>query len=76
MAVSAALVWALLAAGVAALCALGVLFTVTRSPWLGAGAGATAALVFARETRRWFLPVAGLAALLVVVAVFFMAAKP
>jgi putative inorganic carbon (hco3(-)) transporter len=38
------------------LCALGVLLTVTRAAWLGAVVGTLAALLVARETRRYIVP--------------------
>lgn len=57
-----------IAGAVALLCALGILFTVTRGAWLCAIGGASVALLFARETRRVFLPVAGLGVLTVIVA--------
>jgi O-antigen ligase len=61
-AVVAALTWrsprARRAAGaVVLLCALGVLLTVTRAAWLGCVAGTLAALLAARETRRFLVPV-------------------
>jgi putative inorganic carbon (HCO3(-)) transporter len=58
--------WRQVAIAVAALCALGILFTVTRSVWLGAGIGALAAMLATPRTRRLLVPTAAIAALLVV----------
>lgn len=57
--------WRRVALAVAALCALGVLFTLTRSAWLGAGLGAVAALLAYRRTRRLLMPAAAVAMILV-----------
>ena len=57
-----------LAGIVVALCALGVLFTVTRAAWLSAIAGGVVALVAARETRRYVLPALGAGLLVTIVA--------
>ena len=57
-----------LAVAVAALCALGVLLTVTRAAWLGAVAGTLIALMAARETRRYVVPAIAVSLLGVVVA--------
>jgi O-antigen ligase len=47
---------------VVVLCGLGVLFTVTRAAWLGCVVGSVAALLAARETRRYLVPVLALGA--------------
>jgi O-antigen ligase len=57
-----------IALAVCVLCALGVLFTLTRGAWLAAGIGTVVALLYAPRTRRWALPVFGVGALIVVVA--------
>jgi putative inorganic carbon (hco3(-)) transporter len=56
---------------VVALCLLGVLLTVTRAAWLGAIAGTLAALLAARETRRYVprVVLASIAAVLLAFAV-------
>jgi O-antigen ligase len=61
--------WRYAALTVAGLCALGVLFTVTRAAWLAAGAGALIALLSVRETRRYLIP-ACIVGLLMVVGAF------
>jgi putative inorganic carbon (hco3(-)) transporter len=53
---------------VAGLCLLGVLFTLTRSIWVGAAVAGLVTLVLAREVRRFLLPVVVVTALLVVAA--------
>jgi O-antigen ligase len=63
------------AQAVAFVCAMGLLFTLTRSVWLAAGIATAATMVSARELRRWLLPVAGaatvvIAALLVLLPAF------
>jgi putative inorganic carbon (hco3(-)) transporter len=55
-------------AGVATLCAAGLVFTLTRSIWLGAILASAAALVGFPATRRYLVPAAAAAALLVAVA--------
>jgi putative inorganic carbon (hco3(-)) transporter len=56
-----------IAAGIVmALCAAGILFTLTRQTWVAAGAGAVAAMISDRRLRPW-LPAAALAAAVVVV---------
>ena len=57
--------WRTVAVAVAGLCALGVLFTLTRSVWLGAGIGAVAALLATPRTRRLVIPAAVVGTLLV-----------
>jgi O-antigen ligase len=63
--------WRTFAVGVAGLCALGVLFTVTRAAWLGAIIAVLAALMATRQTRRLIAPVVlvGLVMVLVALAV-------
>jgi putative inorganic carbon (hco3(-)) transporter len=57
-----------IAAGIVmALCAAGILFTLTRQTWIAAGAGAAAAMVSDRRLRPW-LPAAAIAAAVVVLA--------
>jgi putative inorganic carbon (HCO3(-)) transporter len=46
---------------IVAACALGLLFTLTRSVWLSSSIALVAALLLARELRRYVLPVALLA---------------
>ncbi|MEY2441105.1 MAG: putative inorganic carbon ((-)) transporter, partial [bacterium] len=55
--------WRHAALAVAALCALGILLTLTRAVWLSASIASVAALLCARETRRFVLPtvIAGVA---------------
>jgi O-antigen ligase len=48
--------WRMVAFGVATLCALGVLFTLTRAIWIGAIAGSLLALLGVRSTRRFLVP--------------------
>jgi O-antigen ligase len=48
------------------LCALGVLFTLTRAAWLSAIVASVVTLLAYRETRRWAFPVMATAAILVV----------
>ena len=50
--------WRYVAAIVAGLCALGILFTVTRASWLAAGVGTLVALLAIREARRFVIPAA------------------
>jgi O-antigen ligase len=57
--------WRAVALAVGGLCMLGVLLTVTRAIWLGAGIAAPLALLSTRETRRYLVP--GILATLVVV---------
>jgi putative inorganic carbon (hco3(-)) transporter len=58
--------WPRIGAGVVALlCAVGVLFTLTRSVWLGAAAASVTVLLASRATRRFAVPVLAAAALLV-----------
>ena len=57
-----------LAAFVAALCLLGTLLTVTRAVWLGVIVGTIVALFYARETRRFAVPVVVLGVLGVLLA--------
>lgn len=47
----------ILAGAVAALCALGTLLTLTRAVWLGAAVATVVTLLFARQTRRFVVPV-------------------
>jgi putative inorganic carbon (hco3(-)) transporter len=55
--------WRQVSVAIAALCTLGVLFTVTRSTWLAAGIGAVAAMLVTPSTRRLLVPSAAIAAL-------------
>jgi putative inorganic carbon (hco3(-)) transporter len=56
-----------IAAGVTAgLCMLGVVFTLTRSVWLGAAVASLLALLLVREARRYLVPTIAVAGLLVV----------
>jgi len=48
--------WRWVAAAVAGLCALGILFTLTRAAWIASGAGALVALLVVREGRRLLGP--------------------
>jgi O-antigen ligase len=48
--------WRIVAFVVAALCALGVLFTLTRAIWIGAIAGSVLALLGVRSMRRFLIP--------------------
>jgi putative inorganic carbon (hco3(-)) transporter len=41
---------------VAALCVLGILFTLTRAIWIGAGISALLTLLYGREIRRFLIP--------------------
>jgi putative inorganic carbon (hco3(-)) transporter len=50
----------------AALCALGVLLTLTRAAWLSAVVAAAITLLVYRDTRRWAFPVLAASAVLVV----------
>jgi O-antigen ligase len=61
--------WRGLALLVVGLDLLGVLFTVTRTVWIGAAVGMLLALLATRETRRFLLP-AGAAALVLVLGAF------
>lgn len=61
--------WRMFALGVAGLCLLGVLLTLTRAVWLGALVASPLALLIARETRRFLVPGA-LAALVIVFGAF------
>jgi hypothetical protein len=56
-----------LAVGVAVVCGLGTIFTLTRAVWLGAVLAVLAAAVVTPALRRWILPGAAAAVLLVVV---------
>ena len=58
----------LAAAAVLLMCALGLLFTLQRSIWLGSIVATAVALLSVRELRRYFVPVAVLGALVVVAA--------
>ena len=60
-----------LAAIVIALCSVGLVLTQTRAVWLAAAIATPVALLCARETRRWFVPImlAGFALVVVSVAV-------
>lgn len=50
-------VWSrLFAIGVASVCALGLLFTLTRSVWVGAIVATAATMLLTRELRRYLLP--------------------
>jgi len=53
---------------VAGLCAMGILFTVTRAAWISSVAGTIVALLAGRETRRFLVPGMIVTALGVVVA--------
>jgi O-antigen ligase len=57
--------WRLLAGGVFSLCLLGTLFTLQRSVWLAVVVAAVVLVVANRELRRFALPLAALAATLV-----------
>jgi putative inorganic carbon (hco3(-)) transporter len=59
--------WRLVAWATLALCALGILLTLTRSAWIAAILGAALAMLAARRLRRYLLP--ALAGLVVVLAV-------
>ena len=48
------------------LCAVGIVFTLTRSVWLAAVLGSLAALAMHGRTRRWIVPGAAVGAVLVV----------
>lgn len=52
--------WRRVAMVVAGLCALGILFTVTRAAWIAGGAGTIVALLAIREGRRFVVPVVAL----------------
>jgi O-antigen ligase len=58
--------WRQIAIAVAGLCVLGILFTLTRSAWIGAGVGTVAAMLATARTRRLLIPTAVIGALLVV----------
>jgi glycosyltransferase involved in cell wall biosynthesis/O-antigen ligase len=53
---------------IAALCVLGLLFTLTRSIWVGAVVSGLVTLVLAREVRRFLIPAVIACAILVAVA--------
>lgn len=53
---------------VAAACGLGVLLTLTRADWIAAVVGAIVGCLLHPRARRWLLPVAGVVAVAVVVA--------
>ncbi len=53
---------------VLALCGLGLLFTETRSVWLGGIVATVVALLAVRELRFWFLPVVGLVAAMMAIS--------
>jgi O-antigen ligase len=55
--------WA--AIGVALVCAVALIFTLTRSVWLAAVVATAATMLAARELRRWLLPVVALAVAMV-----------
>jgi O-antigen ligase len=61
--------WRMFALSVAGLCMLGVLLSLTRAVWLGALVASPLAMLVARETRRFLVPGA-LAALLIVFGAF------
>jgi O-antigen ligase len=61
--------WRTVAAGVVALCLLGVVLSLTRAVWLGAAVGSPLALLAGRETRRYLVP-AILVAFVLVIAAF------
>jgi O-antigen ligase len=48
--------WRAAAAAVGLLCLLGMLFTVTRSVWIGGVVGILAFMLAIRELRRWVIP--------------------
>ena len=48
----------ILAVAVVALCGVGIVLTQTRAVWLAAAIATPVALLCARETRRWFVPIA------------------
>ena len=54
------------AAAVGALCAAGLLFTVTRQVWIAGAVAGLAAMLSLRQLRRWILPAAAAAAVTVV----------
>lgn len=54
------------AGAVVVLCGLGALFTVTRSVWIASIGGGSVALLAARETRRYFVPLLLFGTLLIV----------
>ncbi|HYI38579.1 MAG TPA: O-antigen ligase family protein [Thermoleophilaceae bacterium] len=56
------------ALAVLGLCAVGMLFTETRSVWLGGVVATVVALLAVRELRVWFLPVVGLVAALMAIS--------
>jgi O-antigen ligase len=60
--------WRAFALVVAGLCALGVLLALTRVVWLSALIGAPVAMACARETRRFLVPAAGAAFVVIAVA--------
>jgi putative inorganic carbon (HCO3(-)) transporter len=60
--------WRVVAGVVGALCLLGVVLTLTRAVWIGAGAGSLIALLAYRPTRRFVVPAAVACFALVVVA--------
>jgi putative inorganic carbon (hco3(-)) transporter len=51
----------IIAVGIAVLCTIGVVLTLTRSVWLSAAVATTATAIAVREARRWF-PVAAIVA--------------
>ncbi|MDQ1540500.1 MAG: putative inorganic carbon ((-)) transporter [Actinomycetota bacterium] len=60
--------WKLLSRIAVALCAVGVLLTLTRSVWVGTGLGVVLACVLTRGLRKFLLPLVAAAALVVAVA--------
>ena len=59
-------------AAVAALCGLGVIFTLTRAVWVGAAVAGVATMLVSPRTRRWIAPTAVIGGLAVVAVVFFV----
>lgn len=57
-----------IAIAVALLCGLGILLTLTRGAWIAAAAGAVAALLCTRRTRRILVPGVALVAIVVLAA--------
>ena len=60
--------WKEVAVIVAALCALGILLTVTRAAWIAGGVATILALLAVKETRRFVIPAAGVAGIGVLLA--------
>ena len=58
--------WRWVALGIAGICLIGSIFSLTRAVWIGAAVGTLVALVVTRETRRYALAAAAAGAIAVV----------